>query len=240
MAVLKTEDIGRNFGGLAALNGVNVEIGGDEIVGLIGPNGAGKTTFTNVIAGVYFPSAGKIFFNGEDISYLPPYERCRRGIARTFQLVRPVHELNMVENIMVGALFGQSMNQKKARNKALELCEFMEMKDLGRGVSAMTVLEVKKMEIAHALATNPSFLFLDEVMAGLNGDETNEMIQMVRKINKQGITIVIIEHVMAVIKELTHRVVVLNFGQVLAEGPYSKVSHNPQVISAYLGEDATC
>lgn len=237
MAFLKTQDLTRYFGGLIALKNVSIEIRENEIVGIIGPNGAGKTTLTNVIAGIYLPTNGRIIFDGQDITELPAHRRCRLGIGRTFQLARPLGDMNLLENVMVGALFGQGLGQREARERAREICEFLGIEEVERDVTRLTALEIKKMEISHALATQPNMLFLDEVMAGLNADETMEMIELVRKINAQGITIVVIEHVMRVIKELTQRVVVLDWGQVIAEGPYEEVSTNSQVISAYLGEE---
>jgi branched-chain amino acid transport system ATP-binding protein len=237
MAVLKTENLTRYFGGLAALNQVNMEFRENEILGIIGPNGAGKTTFINVIAGIYLPTEGKIFFSGQDISELPAHMRCRLGIGRTFQLVRPLQGLSLLENVMVGSLFGKGLGQREARKKAEELCEFLGLSDITRDITRMTALEIKKMEIAHAMATQPKLLFLDEVMAGLNSDETMEMINLVRKIHSRSITIGIVEHVMRVIRELTDRVVVLDWGEVIAEGPYEEVSNDPRVITAYLGEE---
>ena len=238
MAVLKTEKLTRHFGGLAALTQVNIEFRENEILGIIGPNGAGKTTLINVIAGIYLPTEGKIFFNGQDISELPAHKRCRLGIGRTFQLVRPLQGLSLLENVMVGSLFGKGMGQREARKSAGELCAFLGLSEVTRDITRMTALEIKKMEIAHALATQPQLLFLDEVMAGLNSDETMEMIDLVKKIHGRGITIGIVEHVMRVIRELTDRVVVLDWGEVIAEGPYEEVSNDPRVITAYLGEEA--
>jgi len=229
--------VARYFGGLMALNGVNVEFREGEILGIIGPNGAGKTTFINVVAGIYLPSEGKIFFNGQDISELPAHKRCRLGIGRTFQLVRPLPGLSLLENIMVGSLFGKGLGQREARKQAEGLCEFLGLSDITRDITRMTALEIKQMEIAHALATEPKLLFLDEVMAGLNSDETTQMIGLVRKICSRGITIGIVEHVMRVIRELTDRVVVLDWGEIIAEGPYGEVSNDPRVIAAYLGEE---
>jgi branched-chain amino acid transport system ATP-binding protein len=237
VAVLKTEKLTRWFGGLSALSQVNVEFRENEILGIIGPNGAGKTTFINVVAGIYLPTEGKIFFNGQDISELPAHKRCRLGIGRTFQLVRPLQGLSLLENIMVGALFGKGLGQREARKKAEELCEFLEISDITRNITRMTALEIKKMEIAHAMAAQPKLLFLDEVMAGLNSDETTQMIGLVRKIYSLGITIGIVEHVMRVIRELTDRVVVLDWGEIIAEGPYEEVSNDPKVVAAYLGEE---
>jgi len=238
MPLLKTDKLSRQFGGLAALSQVSVEFRENEILGIIGPNGAGKTTFINVIAGIYLPTEGKIFFNGQDISDLPAHKRCRLGIGRTFQLVRPLQGLSLLENVMVGSLFGKGLGLREARQKAGELCEFLGLSDFTRDITRMTALEIKKMEIAHALATQPKLLFLDEVMAGLNSEETMEMIALVRKIHSLGMTIGIVEHVMRVIRELTHRVVVLDWGEVIAEGPYGEVSNDPRVITAYLGEEA--
>jgi len=237
MIVLKTENVTRYFGGLMALNRVNMEFRQGEILGIIGPNGAGKTTFINVVAGIYLPTEGKIFFDDQDISGLPAHKRCRLGIGRTFQLVRPLPGLSLLENIMVGSLFGKGLGQREARKKAEELCEFLGLPDITRDISRMTALEIKKMEIAHAMATQPKLLFLDEVMAGLNNDETTQMINLVRKICSRGITIGIVEHVMRVIRELTNRVVVLDWGEIIAEGPYGEVSNDPRVVAAYLGEE---
>jgi len=238
MAVLQTKNLTRHFGGLAALTGVNVEFREEEILGIIGPNGAGKTTFINVIAGIYLPTEGEIFFEGQDISELPAHKRCRLGIGRTFQLVRPLPGLSLLENVMVGSLFGKGLGLREARDMAEEACSFLGLSNTGRDISRMTALEIKKMEIAHALATQPTLLFLDEVMAGLNSDETMEMINLVKRIHGRGITIGIVEHVMRVIRELTDRVVVLEWGEVIAEGPYGEVSNDPRVITAYLGEEA--
>ena len=240
MAILKTSGVTRQFGGLVALSDVSVEVNENEIVGIIGPNGAGKSSFTNVIAGVYLPTSGKIEFCGRDITRNAAHEKCHAGISRTFQLMRPLVGLNLIENVMLGAMFGKNHSMKEARKQSMELCQFLDLKNVERPVSAMTALEIKKMEIARALATEPKLLFLDEVMAGLNKDETMEMIDTVRKIHSQGMAIVIIEHIMRVIRELTHRVVVLEWGKVLCEGPYEKVSSDQRVITAYLGEEAEC
>jgi branched-chain amino acid transport system ATP-binding protein len=238
MAILETKGLKRYFGGLEALNDVSIEVHEKEVLGLIGPNGAGKSTFINVIAGIYLPTEGSIIFDGRDISRMPAHKRCIIGIGRTFQIIRPLEDMNLLENIMVGGLFGQGLGKLQARKNAEEICEFVGLKDIQKGVSMLTALEIKKLAISQALATKPKILFLDEVMAGLNTDETMELIGLAKKINEQGIAIVVIEHVMRVIKELTQRVVVLDWGQLLAQGPYDTVSEDPEVISAYLGEDA--
>jgi branched-chain amino acid transport system ATP-binding protein len=238
MAILKIENLTRNFGGLTALHKVSIDIQENEILGIIGPNGAGKTTLINIVAGICLPTQGSLLFQGQDITNWPAHHRYRRGIGRTFQLVRPLEGLNLLENIMVGFLFGQGLRRREAQEKAIEICGFVGIDRVERDLTRMTALEVKKMEIARALAAEPKILFLDEVMAGLNTDETFEVIELVRKIHARGVSVVIIEHIMRVIKELTSRVVVLDWGEVLAEGPYEEIAKNSRVISAYLGEEA--
>ena len=220
-----------------ALHDVTMEIFEGEILGIIGPNGAGKTTLINVITGVHLPTQGSLLLGGADMTLLPAHERCRLGVARTFQLAKPLEDLNPLENIMLGALFGQRLRKRDAEKRAEEICELVGLADVRRPLARLSVLDVKKMEIARALASKPRLLFLDEAMAGLNSNETLEIIRLVRKIRDQGITIGIVEHVMGVIRELSHRVVVLNFGQLLAVGPYEEVANNRQVIEAYLGEE---
>jgi branched-chain amino acid transport system ATP-binding protein len=236
--ILKAENLTRRFWGLTALDAVDIELREGEILGIIGPNGSGKTTFTNVVCGIYLPTSGKVVFDGKDITELPAHTRCRLGIARTFQLCRPLADLKMVENVMTGALFGRGYGMNKARSKTREICEFVGLPQSNKDVSKLTALEIKKVELARALATEPKVVFLDELMAGLSTDECQEIMELVRKIRERGINVCIIEHVMRVISELTDRVVVLDGGQKIADGPYEEVSSNPKVISAYLGEEA--
>ncbi len=235
--ILTVEKLIKRFGGLVAVDNLSFTVQQGEVLGVIGPNGAGKTTLTNVVSGLYRPSEGRIFFQGKDVTELDAHQRCRLGISRTFQLMRPIREFTILENVMVSALFGKGLDLKSAQNRAREVCEFVGLKRLKIPIESATVLELKKMEIARALASGPQLVFLDEVMAGLNVDETNEMIETVKKINASGVTVIVIEHVMNVIKELTHRVIVLDRGRIIAEGSYEEVSHQPEVISAYLGEE---
>jgi len=237
VSILKTEALSIRFGGLVALDGVNLELGKDEILGVIGPNGAGKSTFINVVSGVYLPTSGKVFFDGQDITLQPAHKRCRLGIGRTFQLIQPLTDMTVLQNIMVAALFGRGINQKQARAEASAIGESLGLSGLDRDVSSLTVLEVKKMEIARALASRPKVLLLDEVMAGLNVDETNQLIEAVKEIRTRGMAVCVVEHVMSVIRQLTDRVIVLDSGQIIAEGPYEEVSSDARVISAYLGEE---
>ncbi len=237
MPVLRTESLERRFGGLVAVHDLTFELAENEILGIIGPNGAGKTTVINVISGLYMPSGGRIFLGEDEITYVPPHVRCHMGIGRTFQLVHPLVDLTARENIMVGALFGRNQRLRQARKTAEEIAAKLDLEGIDRSVSDLTVLEIKKLEIGRALASNPKVLFLDEVMAGLNSDETKAALDAVRRIRDQGVAICVVEHVMSVIRDLTDRVVVLDGGTIIAEGPYSKVSADPRVIAAYLGEE---
>ncbi|MFH2121236.1 MAG: ABC transporter ATP-binding protein [Pseudomonadota bacterium] len=236
--ILKTEKLSRHFWGLVALTQVDMELKRGEILGIIGPNGAGKTTFINVLTGLFPPTEGRIIYEGKDISALPAHIRSRIGIARTFQISRPLVDLTLLENVMTGALFARGLTRLQAIKKASDVCGFMGLQDLDKPVSKLTALEIKKMEVARALSTDPKILMLDELMAGISSDEADEMMDLINKIRGQGISICVIEHVMRVIAALTDRVIVLDWGRTLAEGPYAEVSHNPMVIKAYLGEDA--
>ncbi len=236
MSRLEVNSLTKRFGGLVAVDNLDFKLDDGEIVGIIGPNGAGKTTLINLISGIYMPTSGTVIFGGNDITYSPAHLRSRCGIGRTFQLIHPLENLTVLENIMTGFLFGQGKGLMDARKQSDELCGFLNLSDTGRHISQLNILEIKKMEIAHALATGPKVLFLDEVMAGLNSDETKEVIEITKKIaSSRNMAIGVVEHVMGVIKELTERVIVLDGGKLIAEGPYEKVSKDPKVITAYLG-----
>ncbi len=237
MAVLRTEHLSKRFGGLVAVSEVSMEVDKGEIVGIIGPNGAGKTTLINVISGLYMPDSGRIFLQDREITYARPHVRTKWGIGRTFQLLQPLMDLTAQENIMVGALFGQPQSLRAARRTAHEIGEMLAFENMDREISNLTALDIKKLEVGRALATRPELLFLDEVMAGLNQDETRAMVQVVRGIKEQGLGLCVVEHVMSVIGELTDRVIVLNTGMTIAEGTYAEVSADPQVITAYLGKE---
>ncbi len=234
---LRTEKLTISFGGLVAVNEINFSLSPGEIVGIIGPNGAGKTTLINLLAGLYYPTSGRVIFNDEDISTRPAHERARLGIGRTFQLIHPLEDLSLIENVMNGFLFAQGMSLRHARDAAAEVCILLGLSDLDRPVSRLNILETKQMEIAKALATAPKVLFLDEIMAGLNSTETLTVIDTVKRIaSEQGLGVGVVEHVMGVIRQLTERVVVLDGGRIIAAGPYAEISRDPQVVSAYLGE----
>jgi len=239
MSELRTENLTISFGGLIATNNVNFKIKSGEILGIIGPNGAGKTTLINLIAGIHFPTSGKIFLDDDEISTIPAHKRAAMGIGRTFQLIHPLEGLTVIQNIMTGFLFAQNMSLSRAKDEAVKLCKSLELTGLERSTGQINILETKKMEIAKALATNPKILFLDEVMAGLNSTETIEAIEIIKKIaSERNLAVGVVEHVMGVITKLTHKVIVLDNGQIIAEGPYEEVALNEKVKSAYLGGGA--
>ena len=236
MSLLEIREVSKRFGGLTALSNVSYSVHQGEILGLIGPNGAGKTTLFNVVNGFYPPSKGEVLFKGERISHLQPYQICKFGIGRTFQVVRPLQRMTVLDNVIASA-FLRAKNKEEAKEMALEALRFTglyEDKDL---ISKRLPLgKRKKLEITRALATKPEMLLLDESFAGLNPSEQNELIDIIRQIRAKGITIMIIEHHMKVIMSLSDRVVVLNYGQKIAEGTPKEIGSNPLVIEAYLGD----
>ena len=236
MAFLEISNVTKRFGGLLAVNDVSLTVDENQIVGLIGPNGAGKSTLFATIAGYYKPDGGSIKFCGDEIGGLPPEAVAQKGIARTFQIVRPFGTLSVLENVMVGA-FLRDKNRKTAQSWAEEVLEFMGLADKRNAVgTALTIADKKRLELARAYATKPRFLLLDEVMAGLTPKEAQEAVGLIRKINSQGITVFVVEHVMEVVMPISHHVVVLDGGRLIASGPPEEVAQNEAVIKAYLGE----
>ncbi len=240
MSLLECQGVTKNFGGLMALMDVSLHVNGGEIVGLIGANGAGKTTLFNLITGVYSPSSGSIRFDGQEIKGLKTHDICKKGLVRTFQIVRPFSNMTVLENVMIGALFGvgRTKNLSRAEEEALRILEFTgltEKKDvLGK---ELTTADRKRLEVARSLATEPKLLLLDEVLAGLTSTETTEAMKLVKRIrHEKGLTIFMVEHVMKAVMGLSDRIVVLHNGEKIAEGPAKEVAENPKVIEAYLGE----
>ena len=238
-AMLEVNGLSKNFGGLAAVSDLSLTIRRGEIFGVIGPNGAGKTTLLNLITGYLAPSKGSILFEGRELRGLSPSKICHRGIARTFQVVRPFVEMSVIDNVMTGALFAPthriSMAEARIRaGSALDLVGLLDKRDMLAG--ELTIGEKKKLELARALATKPRLLFLDEVMAGLAGGEVEVLMDVVERVADSGTTILMIEHLVGVILALTDRVLVLDFGRELFQGAPEDVVAHPEVINSYLGK----
>jgi branched-chain amino acid transport system ATP-binding protein len=236
--ILEVKGVSKRFGGLQALTTVTFNLEQGRILGLIGPNGAGKTTLFNVINGVYTPDVGQVIFRGKDITGKPSFEVARRGLARTYQVVRPLQELTVRENVMVGACFGREKQHKgPASETANEVLQTVGLRDRADQLAgSLNVAQKKRLEMARALAARPYLLLLDEVLAGLNPSEITGMIETVRLIRERGITILMIEHVMQALMSLSDEVIVLDYGELIAAGTPDEVVHNPQVIEAYLGD----
>jgi branched-chain amino acid transport system ATP-binding protein len=235
MEILQVENLTMRFGSLAAVDKVSLSVRQGEIIGLIGPNGAGKTTFFNCLTGYMAPQEGTIQFNGHRISGLRPNRICKLGLARTFQIVQVFRDMTTWENVMLGA-FCRTSNTSDACQQALDILKFTglhEKKDAR--VGNLTIADHKRLEISKALATQPQLLMLDEAMAGLNATETNEAVELIKKIRSRGITLIIVEHVMEVIMSISERVVVFDSGKKIAEDIPQKIVKDPRVIEAYLG-----
>ena len=236
MSLLQVNGVSKIFGGLVAVSNVTFSANKGDILGLIGPNGAGKTTMFNVVNGFYPPTKGEVLFKGQRISHLQPYQICKLGIGRTFQVVRPLRRMSVLDNVIASA-FLRAKNKKEAEEMALDTLRFTGLYEDRNFLSkGLPLGKRKKLEITRALATKPEMLLLDESFAGLNPSEQNELIAIIRQIRAKGITIMIIEHHMKVIMSLSDQIVVLNYGEKIAEGTPKEISSNPLVIEAYLGE----
>ena len=235
--ILQVENISKRFGGLQALTKVTLDLVEGQILGLIGPNGAGKTTLFNTINGIYNPEEGRIRFLGKDVTGAKPYQLARMGMARTHQIVRPLNELTVRENVMAGACFGhENHSLKSALNIANEVMSFAGLAARADQLAgSLNIAQKKRLEMARALAAHPKLLLLDEVLAGLTPSEIDGMVQTILQIRDQGVSIIMIEHVMKAIMNVSDHIFVLEYGQQIAEGTPEEVVRNPRVVEAYLG-----
>ena len=240
MSLLEIKQLSKHFGGLVAVNQMNFDVSQGEIVGLIGPNGAGKTTVFNLISGIFPATAGSILLNGQELNRMPAHKRCRAGIGRTFQVVRPF-EMTVLENVMVPALT-HTKNTVRARKKASEVLEMMGLEKLADAEPGnLTLAQRKRIEVARAMATDPKLLLLDEVLAGLNPTEVAENLPLIRQVRDMGVTIIFIEHLMDAMMAVSERVLVMDQGALISSGTPAEVTNDECVIKAYLGEeDAQC
>ena len=238
VALLTLEGVSKTFGGLMAVRGVDLEVVEGEILGLIGPNGSGKTTLFNLITGFYQPNGGRIRLQGVDVTGWPPPRLCKQGIARTFQLVRPFHNLSVLENVAIGRIYGREAvrDRRQAEAEGLELLELVGLADRSRvPARTLTLVDRKRLELARALATRPLLLLLDELLAGLNPTEVVLATELIRRIRDSGVTIILVEHLVKALFGVSDRVSVLNAGEKIAEGRPAAVASDQRVIDAYLG-----
>ena len=235
--LLEVKNLTRTFGGLTAVDNLSFHVDRGEVVGLIGPNGAGKTTCFNLISGAMRPTSGVVVFKGDDVTGRKSHQMCELGLTRTFQVVQPFPDVSALQNVMIGA-FVRRRSAAAAERKAYEVLETVGLAHkadlLGR---ELTLMELKMLEIAKGLATEPDLLLLDEVAAGLTPVEIDDILALVRRLNEEGMTFLVVEHVMKVIMSLSHRIVVLNFGSLIAQGTPGEISRNQAVLDAYLGEE---
>ena len=242
MNVLETHKVSKHFGGLVAVNQVSMHIEQGDIVGLIGPNGAGKTTLINAISGLNPPTSGRVTLFGEETTGLTPEKMCRKGLSRTFQIPRPFPKMTALEAVMTAAIFGNPPGKvKDPEAHSLKMLKFVEFPLAETTVSEkLNTVQLKRLDLARALASHPRLLFLDELASGLSEGELTDLMQIIRKISATGITILMIEHIMQLIMQVCNRLVCIQFGTKIAEGPTQEVANDPAVAKAYLGDGVEC
>jgi len=235
--ILELAGVTKRFGGLTAVSDVSFTVPAGELLGIIGPNGAGKTTLFNVISGYYRPEAGRIVFAGRDVTGLAPHQICRLGLTRTFQLVKPFGNLSVIDNVMIGALtrLPTVSSARLEAERVVEACGLAS--HAGSHARALPIGLRKRLEVARALATRPRLILLDEVMAGLNPTELGGMIELIRRLHGDGLTVIVIEHIMAAMMRLARRIVVLHHGETIAAGAPAEITQDRRVVDAYLGEE---
>jgi branched-chain amino acid transport system ATP-binding protein len=237
MNMLTVSNLTRHFGGLTAVMDLSFSVEEGEIVGLIGPNGAGKTTVFSMLTGFIPPSSGDLIFQGKRLNGLKPHQICKLGVTRTFQIVQPFPDMTVLENVMIGA-YARYSDTADAEKKASQVLERVDLKHKTAVLAReLTLLELKRLEIGKALATEPHLLLLDEVAAGLKDSEVGTILALVRQLNREGITFLIVEHLMKVIMNLSQRIIVLDFGKLIAQGTPQEISRDPAVLEAYLGKE---
>ena len=235
-ALLSIDGLSKNFGGFAALSGVSLAVAQGERFGLIGPNGSGKTTLINCVSGLLRNDTGSIVFNGEEVSRLAVYQRTRRGIARSFQVPRPFHSMTVLENLLVPFAYVAHLKDADGEARATEILRSIGLADkAGAHASELSQVELRKLELARAMAAQPKLLISDEAMAGLAGNEVDEVLSILFKLNESGITIIMIEHIMQAVMRFSQRVVCLDAGRIICEGTPASIVQNADVQKAYLG-----